>query len=235
MKKNAMLKVAAVVLVAVLLTTCAISSTFAKYVTNTDKKATASARVAAWGVEVSTGFESALNNLFLKSYTNGDKNVEVVAAYGDNELVAPGTKATVQFASVVTGQPEVSGKVTLLPEVTLDGWKIDGSKDYCPLVFTVDGNKYYVGMDGITTSAELAAKVAEAIATAGTQTFVAGDVLANDIESFDISWEWYLDAPTNNKPADQNDTNDTLLGNAHTATVSIEIGVKVEQTGPAVA
>ena len=50
MKKNAMLKIAAILLVAVLLTTCAISTTFAKYVTNTADYAPSEARVAKWGL-----------------------------------------------------------------------------------------------------------------------------------------------------------------------------------------
>ena len=50
MKKNTMMRIASVLMVAVLLSTCAISSTFAKYVSS--DSATDTARIAKWGVEV---------------------------------------------------------------------------------------------------------------------------------------------------------------------------------------
>ena len=50
MKKNRMMRVASALLVAVLLTTCAISGTFAKYVTT--ESGSDFARVAKWGVNV---------------------------------------------------------------------------------------------------------------------------------------------------------------------------------------
>ena len=48
MKRNKMMRIASVLLVAVLLSTCVISGTFAKYTTS--NSATDSARVAKWGV-----------------------------------------------------------------------------------------------------------------------------------------------------------------------------------------
>jgi hypothetical protein len=242
MKKNAMLKVAAVVLVAVLLTTCAISSTFAKYVTNTTDEAEASARVAKWGVEVDAGFASKLNDLFKPEYSTGTSstttgNVEVSATWGGGELVAPGTNSSVLFTSAVTGTPEVSGVVKVTADVKLENWAAGADDDYCPLVFTVGTEDYYIGKSGITTSAELATEVAKAIATKGTQYFEAGATLdaGNDIAAFDIGWAWALNAPTENVADGQNDDADTLLGNAAAASITITIGVSVEQTGPAVA
>ena len=48
MKKNVMMRVASALLVAVLMTTCAISGTFAKYTSS--KTDSDSARVAVWGL-----------------------------------------------------------------------------------------------------------------------------------------------------------------------------------------
>ena len=48
MKKNKMMRIASVLLVAVLISTCAISGTFAKYVTRAE--GTDTARVAKWGI-----------------------------------------------------------------------------------------------------------------------------------------------------------------------------------------
>ena len=63
MKKNVMMRVASVLLVAVLLTTCAISGTFAKYTTGDAGHDTA--RVAKWGVTITangTTFAEAYND-----------------------------------------------------------------------------------------------------------------------------------------------------------------------------
>ena len=51
MRKNRMMRAASALLVAVLMTTCTISGTFAKYVTEASGGDTA--RVAQWGVSVS--------------------------------------------------------------------------------------------------------------------------------------------------------------------------------------
>ena len=65
MKKNVMMRVAAMLLVCVLASTCGISGTFAKYVTSTSSQD--AARVAKWGFEPA---DLMLDNLFLSSYTN---------------------------------------------------------------------------------------------------------------------------------------------------------------------
>ena len=61
MKKNVMMRIASILLVCVLVTTCGISGTFAKYTTNATSSDTA--RVARWGVEV-----SASGTMFGKAY-----------------------------------------------------------------------------------------------------------------------------------------------------------------------
>lgn len=110
MKKNAMLKIAAVLLVAVLLTTCAISSTFAKYVSekaiNED-----SARVAKWGLAVDT-----------KAWSTGfaDKYGELVDSADGDKVVAPGTKGTLNFKYAISGTAEVDAKVVFDAEVSIN-------------------------------------------------------------------------------------------------------------------
>ena len=71
MKKNRMMRAASALLVAVLMTTCTISGTFAKYTTS----ATGSdaARVANWGFE-SDGV-LALEDLFTDNYTDAIGNI----------------------------------------------------------------------------------------------------------------------------------------------------------------
>ena len=63
MKKNKMMRIASVLLVAVILTTCAISGTFAKYVSSADSSD--SARVAYWGFNPAT---MNITDLFANAY-----------------------------------------------------------------------------------------------------------------------------------------------------------------------
>ena len=127
MKKNVMMRVASALLVAVLMTTCAISGTFAKYTTT--KSSSDSARVANWGFEP---VDMNLSDLFLGSYTN------VVSNNGD-DVIAPGTTGDTSFSFAydetngVNG-PEVAYTFTVKVEATCDPaivantnikWKLD--------------------------------------------------------------------------------------------------------------
>ena len=100
MKKNVMMRVASVLLVAVLLTTCAISGTFAKY--TTQDSASDKARVAKWGVELQV-----VGNLYGDTYADVENNNKIVlkdfqvdgkdafsvqSCDTATDLVAPGTK-----------------------------------------------------------------------------------------------------------------------------------------------
>ena len=79
MKKNKIMRIASVLLVAVLMSTCAISGTFAKYVTEGSSDDTA--RVAKWGVTIS-GKPAATNQMFNDSYK------DTPTTYTANEDVA---------------------------------------------------------------------------------------------------------------------------------------------------
>lgn len=120
MKKNKMMRIAAVLLVVTLLSTCAISGTFAKYVTKAS--VADDARVAKWGIQIETG-----GALFGDAYKATDP--AYVAAGGtvsvkaDEQVVAPGTGskniATVDgveangFYAKVSGKPEVATRFAL--------------------------------------------------------------------------------------------------------------------------
>lgn len=112
MKKNLMMRAASVLLVAVMLTTCAISGTFAKYVTADD--ASDSARVAKWGVTV-----LATGTLFGQHYIDeiiaddAGARASVAISAGTDDLVAPGTRNFTGLALNITGTPEVDAKVTV--------------------------------------------------------------------------------------------------------------------------
>ena len=62
MKKNRFLKVACAMVILCLMTTCAVSTTFAKYTTG--GSASDEARVAKWGVEVTMDADPAFANKY---------------------------------------------------------------------------------------------------------------------------------------------------------------------------
>ncbi|MBQ1963297.1 MAG: hypothetical protein II369_04180, partial [Clostridia bacterium] len=133
MKKNKMMRIASFLLVAVLMSTCAISGTFAKYVTA--DTATDSARVAKWGVTIDISSYKA----FEKSYQNPEGTATTVQA--DVKVVAPGTTGTL-VNSTISGTPEVSVNVSFAATLTLEGWTLANGEEYCPIVFKVGSETY---------------------------------------------------------------------------------------------
>lgn len=114
MKKNVMFKVAAVMLVLTLASTCIIGTTFAKYVTG--DTASDTARVAKWGITVATSGTLFGTNYAANSAADADEIVaavsDSVSSYNGDSIVAPGTKNTTGFQVKLTGTPEVSYAVT---------------------------------------------------------------------------------------------------------------------------
>ena len=211
MKKNVMMRVASALLVAVLMTTCAISGTFAKYTTTAEGADTA--RVAKWGVTI-TGLSSS-NAMFADSYTNGDSEVIVDA---DVKVVAPGTSG--DFGTItISGDPEVAFKTTY--EVTFelgDNWKV-GAEEYCPIVFTVNGDDFQLGVGGIASINDLETAVIEAIEDLSKEYTTAQAVN----ETIEISWAWEFST------SDANDVKDTALGDAFNAEINFSIKCTVTQ------
>ena len=117
MKKNKMMRIAAVLLIVTLLSTCAISGTFAKYVAKADFED--SARVAKWGIKIETS-----SSLFSDRYEAED--ADYIAAGGTysvkaanatdtakgDMVVAPGTSSDQVedggFVARLYGKPEVA-------------------------------------------------------------------------------------------------------------------------------
>ncbi len=106
MKKNKMMRIASVLLVAVLLSTCAISGTFAKY--TSEATATAIATVAKWDVKLEDkAFNETITFDFTETWTDTDTDSD-----GKNHVVAkklaPGTAGS--FDLKVTNDSEVDAK-----------------------------------------------------------------------------------------------------------------------------
>ena len=207
MKKNAMLKIAAVLLVAVLLTTCAISSTFAKYVA-TGEAQSQKAQVAAWGVTVT----SDLSGLFASSYNvedddySGEGTVSVNSSTG-KLLLAPGTSGSAASASVITGTPEVAVRVATTATVTMTGdWEDENGAFYCPVVFTINGDEFSsLEGHGEYTSAETMKTAMENKIKAATADFAPNTDLSGESIDVAISWTWAFVGA---------DADDTALGDA---------------------
>lgn len=220
MKKNVMLKIASVLMIAVLLTTCAISSTFAKY-TTTGATFKDEAVVAKWGVQIIAETEG----LFADTYALDNAAGSVTnAVKADVNVVAPGTTASANALYTVTGTPEVAIEVIRNFDIKLEGWYIDGTTEYCPLIITVNGVDYYVGkaaVDGVNEAInsvddlKKAVKVAVlgADVTTKTEYFEPNKNLGEIACLADISWRWDFDKDTQLTVKNQSDENDTKLGN----------------------
>ena len=112
--KNKMMRIASILMVAVLLTVCAVSGTFAKYVTKASIDDTA--RVAKFGVQLAID-----GTLFDKAYLAADANTPAgdattgltVKSDDDALVVAPGTKSGDGMTFSIKGQPEVSVAVAI--------------------------------------------------------------------------------------------------------------------------
>ena len=222
MKKNAMMKIAAILMVAVLLTTCAISSTFAKY-TTTGVTGTDSARVAKWGVTVNA---TLLSNLFAARYDN-DTDDQSAISLDAQDIVAPGTTKYVALTNAVSGQPEVAVEITTAAEVALDNWTLNDSKFYCPLVFKIGATEATAteinGLD-YTTGDDAEAKLEKAIKDEiekSTAEYKAGTKL-EDTTGADlyISWSWAFTGVDDAKDTDLADSG---------ASISISVTQTVSQ------
>jgi len=222
MKKNKMMRVAAVMLVCVLLSTSIISGTFAKYVTSAAAGDTA--RVAKWGVTV-----TAAGSLFDTTYNDtapadnnagGSSLMFTVVSSTTDAVVAPGTNNTEQANETdkalhisVLGAPEVAVNVafdvTNVKDVKLPAGNLldfttgnDSedtftlAADYYPVQFTLTRNGTAVVTDG-----KLADVKTELEALNGN--YPANTNLNDAIGNLVLTWHWTFE---------ENDRADTALG-----------------------
>lgn len=219
MKKNRAMRAASALLVAVLMTTCTISGTFAKYVTSAEAQDTA--RVAEWGVTVTAYGEE----VFVEDYVNAaGGNTAATGATGEvltvesntdgEDVVAPGTTGTLGTVAI-SGTPEVMVDIDVTADLNLGtGWKVTGDWDgdgtietdetnveYCPIVFTVGGTE--IKMDATNnTVAKLEAAVEKVFTDLSSATNIAANTpLTRNVA---VDWEW---------PYIGDDAKDTALGN----------------------
>ena len=235
MRENKMMRLASGLLVAVLLTTSTISGTFAKYVTT--EEASDTARVAKWGVGITT-----TGSLFAEQYKDtpitvvDDSAITVqVQNYAEStvdNVVAPGTKNTEGITFTLTGVPEVDlelkvdveTKDIVLPKGTGYTDYTDGNKvatfnleaDYHPVVFTLTNGSGAEMKKG--TIAEMEAYLESMSNTKidsntdlATYFTSAIDPNVKSDGTYKLTWEW---------PFDGNDKADTYIGNVVAETVT---------------
>lgn len=206
MKKNLMMRIASIMLIAVLITTCGISGTYAKYVTKAEGNDTA--RVAKFGVVV-----QAVSSIFKTSYAGNDA-VTVLSSNTDN-VIAPGTTGTA-VAFTISGNPEVDVKVEVtlgnFTRVTLPAGSYldyttanttdtyDPTTAYNPVVWTLK-------KDGVAVTG------CENVGLNAIEAYLAGTLSAEyDVEAgafstingtYELTWTWAFEG---------NDQADTVLG-----------------------
>lgn len=224
MKKNRTMRIAAVMLVFALLTTCIISGSFAKYIT-TGTAASEAARVAKWGVKV----EAAADSVKIADDAYGTTVAAFQATTGG--IMAPGTSKESAAVITISGKPEVAVKILVEADVTVDGWLDKTGAFYFPLTVTVGG--IAVDLSSCTDAAGVKNAIKAAIEGAIPSATIApntdlGDAYNNSLK---ISWAWPFGADDNKESG--NDAKDTYLGDqaakGNLATFGVSITVKVIQ------
>lgn len=233
-KKHWTLRAAGLLFALVLITSCFVSGTFAKYVTS--KSASDTARVAKFGVVI----EAQDNTAFKTTYDTVDAGTSVsfnsVATSTTDSLVAPGTKEDNAVILSITGEPEVAVHVELAmtgtdvvlnagtyPDLTTPNPKDKFilTEPYYPVVFTLkkDGSEPISG-----TISEINTKLG-----ALPKDYKAGTDLGAEFGTYTLSWEWAFADPT----IDNKDQADTLLGTLATSATAVP-GVGVGNYSPLV-
>ena len=227
LKNNRTMRAAVLLLALVLITSCFVGGTFAKYVTSSD--AADLARVAKWGVTVTA---HATGDVFAKEYAGiaGQDNT-VVADDGKTNVVAPGTKKENAALVTLSGQPEVAVNVTYSAEhFSLTGnWVGNENEFYCPLIIKVTHKEN--GTDQTETiycatknSAEKVAEAVKAAVAACSATYEPNTNLSTvENGGLKISWEWPFEGGETNPG--QTDVKDTYLGNQAATATGLDIPV----------
>lgn len=223
MKKNVMMRIASFLLVAVLISTSAISGTYAKYVT--EATGSDSARVAKWGVEIDPK-----GDLFLTDYAKTDNTFteadNTVVSVDTWKVVAPGTSHGLTEIQL-SGKPEVATRLTYDATVALNGWVVDG-QEYCPIYFTIEGKTYGTDDSGLgfdvtyTTIAELISGVETTIENLSRDFVANTDFATAGVNTPTVTWTWAFETG--------HDVQDTALGDAAAAGTPAGITVTIKTT-----
>jgi len=199
MRTNKMVKVTLVLLLAAILTSGAVSGTFAKYASESTGSDTA--RVAKWDVKLNGAAWSDTVNFNLFSYT--DTNVDVNGVNDDAKVIAPGTEGS--FSFTIKNDSEVTAKYSI--ELT------ETNANNIPIEYKVGDGEWQVPNEGKIT-----------LATDKNLTFGS----AAETVTVAWRWAFEGSESTNFKTSQTTDT-DNVLGAAGTATVTVAATITAEQ------
>ena len=203
--KNRMMRIASVLLVAVLLSTCVISGTYAKYASEYTGESTA--RVAKWAFTFANDVNDEKNEFTFDLFEYTDASVDVNGAEDRDKVIAPGT--TGSFALEITNASEVSAKY----KVTLEAENADN----IPIEYSlVGGESAQDWTQDITQLNVFKDKQSNEIDN-GFASIAYGETA----DTITVYWRWVFENST--------DDDDTTLGEAGTATVTVTATVNVEQ------
>lgn len=217
-RSSMMVRLVALLAVAMMFTMCFVGGTFAKYTSSAT--GSDSATVAKWGVTVTGTVDT-----FKETYAKNDNSFTLAAntVVSTEDVVAPGTSGSMA-AFTLGGTPEVAVNVKFEGTLELgDKWVDSGSNYYCPIEITV-GSTTFKGTD--YASADLFEAAVNAEIATYTKDYEANkDLSTISGDAPVISWAW---AFTGNE-----DAKDTYLGNqaaeSNAATISLSVTVTVTQ------
>ena len=228
MRKNKMMRIASVLLVAVLLSTSVISGTFAKYTTSST--GSDSARVAYWGWDAPAAIDI---DMFDANYEN-NAVLSSGEVDGFTNVIAPGTSKTTTFAFGYTNYktdkinaPEVAYQFTVEPSITGDTTILDDNQSF---KWTLQKPGENAATEYQTVEALLNAIKALSGDASGTKTYAAGQLpsaFTAEDETYTVGWVWDFEGQ---------ETADTAMGNAQdlaNVTFSITITATQVETAPA--
>lgn len=197
MRKNKAMRTAALLLVLVLMTSCFVGGTFAKYTTSTT--GTAEARVAYWGFKAPS--EMTLD-LFAANYTD---------VKGAGNVIAPGTGKTAEFGFAYTANGTVAA-----PEVDY-AFTVEATGTCAEAIKNNPNIKWYV--DG-----ELAEGTADTADDGSFDAMLADlNAMSEEVEAgnlptagttHSVSWVWAFETLDGNTANADQDKLDTDMGNA---------------------
>ena len=196
MKKNKVMRFASCLLVLAIMTTCAISATFAKYTTTA--RGSSAATVARWsftvnGQQIVTANPSINFNLFTTVNDTKDSTPTKESDVADGKI-APGTCGS--FELKLANNSEVNALYSIqLSEL---------NPSNIPLQYSVDGKTW-------------SDSVAELSMTELTNQAI--NMNGNDTQI--VYWRWVFEGTTTGAHANQTDAGDTSLGLAAQTTASV--------------
>ncbi len=186
--KNKFLKIASLLVVVFLITTCVIGTTFAKYTTSSSGND--SAKIAKWGIEV-----SASGSLFGKNYGNtivasNASDITVKAeTNADYNVVAPGTKNDTGFQVKISGTPEVNYEMTSKAEEVKDIFLSAGTYGMMVEKYGLNAASDVKGLYTYNTTSKVYTKCTTSTWTEGTTYYTLQDSVEIDGTYYPIQWK----------------------------------------------